>query len=110
MDTATQASEITTTDTRGRVLTLKRPSVLAQFRLVEMLGDTAKNEVYTSMVLPLIYLQKLDGEPVSFNTKLQMEALIQRLDEPGFAALGEAIATGFTVPATTDEAEAAVKK
>lgn len=79
-------------DAAGRTITLKKPGVLAQFRLIEALGDTAKNEVYTSMVLPLIFVSAIDGDPVVPPTrKGEVEALIQRLDEDGIAAVVKAV-------------------
>src|SRR4029077_7944925 len=65
---------IDVTDTNGRVITLKKPGVLAQFRLIEMLGSaSAKNEVYVSMVLPIIYVSAIQGDPVAQPaTKLQL--------------------------------------
>jgi len=75
-------------DTKGRAIELKKPGVLAQFRLIEALGDSAKNEVYTRMVLPLIYVASIDGDLVAPATrKSEIEALIQRLDEEGIAAV-----------------------
>src|SRR6185312_10860000 len=71
-------------DSRGRTIQLRKPGVLAQFRLVEALGETAKNTTYVSMVLPLLFVSAIDGEAVNqLATKLQVEGLIQRLDDAG---------------------------
>ncbi len=87
----------TVTDSRGRVLRLKRPNALAQYRLVDALGPSAENRVYLSMCIPLIYVSEIDGEPVSQpSTKLQVEALIQRLDDPGLLALNAGVAQHFS--------------
>jgi hypothetical protein len=89
-------SEVVITDDSGRKIKLKRPGVLAQYRMVEMLGDTAKNEVYTSMVLPLIFVVEIEGVPV-FNpaSKRELEALIQRLDEHGIMAVNAGVTENF---------------
>ncbi len=79
--------EVMETDARGRVLTFKRPGVLAQFRLIEMLGDSAKNEVFVSMVLPLLYLMQINDDTVHFSTRRELDALIQELDEDGIACV-----------------------
>lgn len=82
----------TCTDARSRVIRLKKPGILAQYRLIEALGDTAKNEVYMSMVLPLIFVTAIDEDTVHLPTsKPQLEALIQRLDEEGIAAVMKAV-------------------
>jgi len=91
-----KAADIIVTDSAGRAIKLKKPGVLAQFRLVEIMGDTAKNQVYMGMVLPLIYVTAIDGEPVFQPTsKLQVEALIQRLDEHGIDAVMEGVNANF---------------
>ena len=98
-----------TIDPRGRIISLKKPGVLAQFRLVEALGDTAKNEVYMRMVLPLIYVSAIDGDPVAPPTrKSEVEALIQRLDEDGISAVMEAVSANYG--ATDPEADKAALK
>jgi hypothetical protein len=98
-----------TIDPRGRIISLKKPGVLAQYRLIEALGDTAKNEVYVGMVLPLIYVSAIDGDPVTPPTrKSEVEALIQRLDEDGIAAVMEAVRDNYG--ATNPEADKAAIK
>lgn len=80
--------EFDVTDDRGRVIKLKKPGVLAQYRLIEILADSAKNEVYMAMVLPLIYVTSIDGDAVHQPiSKREVEALIQQLDEDGINAV-----------------------
>jgi hypothetical protein len=65
--------------TRAGAIRLKKPGVLAQYRLVEVLGDSAKNEVYMAMVLPLLYVAAIDDQPNPTPTrKSEVEALFQR--------------------------------
>ena len=79
---------IVVVDARGRQITLRKPGVLGQFRLVEALGKTAENIVYLNMALPIIFVAAIDGEPViPPATKLEIEALLQRLDEDGLEAV-----------------------
>ncbi|MEN7527025.1 hypothetical protein [Cupriavidus sp. DL-D2] len=82
-------AEVVVPDAKGRKLTLRRPGILAQFRLVEAMGpEAASNDVYRFMCMPLLYLVAIDGEPVPPPTnKVQLEALIQRVEEDGFAAI-----------------------
>ena len=82
---------VTVTDARGRVITLKKPSVLAQYRLVEMVGgDTAANQTYMTMIMPLMFITKIDEEfVIAPQTKRELEALIQLLDEDGITAVNE---------------------
>jgi hypothetical protein len=77
------------TDAKGRAITLTKPGPLAQFRLVRMLpADVAENRAYVMMVLPLLFVTAIDGDGVPPpQTERQIEALIQRLDEGGLAAV-----------------------
>jgi hypothetical protein len=101
--------EFSTTDSLGRTIVLKKPGVLAQFDLIEALGDLAKNDVYRVMCIPAIYVVSIDGvvAPPPSN-KAQMRALISRLGEEGFAAINKEIRERF--PQDDDEGDEVVKK
>lgn len=107
--TVATPSAIEVKDARGRVLALRKPNVLAQFRLIEMLGATAENRIYLAMSIPLLYLQSIDGEAANFSTRRELEALIQQLDDDGIAALQEAIGEHFAPP-SEDATKAVAKK
>jgi hypothetical protein len=103
-------AETTVTDERGRVIKLKKPGVLAQFRLIEALGETAKNEVYMGMVLPLIFVTAIDDDLVyQPASKREVEALIQQLDEDGISAVLAGVQANFG-KADPEADKAAVKK
>jgi hypothetical protein len=104
---AKAAADVIITDGRGRAIKLRRPGVLAQFRLIETLGDTARNGVYVNMVLPLIYVSAIDDDSIiQFSKKSEIEALIQRLDEDGVAAVMEGVSEHFGKPdPATDKAK-----
>jgi hypothetical protein len=107
---AAASEQFVATDSLGRTIVLKKPGVLAQFDLVEALGDLAKNDVYRIMCIPSIYVVSIDGivAPPP-NNRTQMRALISRLGEEGFAAIRQAINERF--PQEEDgEDEEAVKK
>ena len=89
-------TEFSVTDARGRVIKLKKPAVLAQYRLVEALGDSASNGTYMAMVLPLIYVVAIDEDAVyPAMKKSEVEALIQRLDEDGIQTVMEGVQECF---------------
>lgn len=94
---AEAAQPAVVTDSRGRKITLQKPSVLSQFRIVRAMGaEAAANQTYMGMVLPLIFVAEIDGEPVPFpKSELQVEALIQKLDEPGIKAIMEGVQKHF---------------
>ena len=102
-------SEHIVTAVSGKKITLKRPEVLAQLRLVDAIGESASNRVYLAMCLPLMYVADIDGVPVHLPaTKREVEALFQRLDEDGLEAVNEGIAEYFS--RKTKEEAAAAKK
>lgn len=86
---AKAAAVVVETDAEGRALKLRKPGVLAIYRLIEALGpETAKNSIYVNMVLPIIYLEAIDGMDVFMPTKKsEVEAILQRLGDAGVAAL-----------------------
>lgn len=100
------ATEVTAQDSRGRTFTLKKPPVLAQFRLVEALGgEVAQNQTYMGMVFPLLFITAIDGDPLARpGSKGEVEALIQRLDADGIEAVMTAVQTNFAPP-TEDAAK-----
>jgi hypothetical protein len=107
---AKAAVEVTVTDARGRNITLKKPGVLAQYRIIEVAGESAKNEVYMSMVLPLIFVTSIDGDLVlQPTTKLQLEALISRLDEDGIETVIKGVRDSFGA-SDPEVDKAAIKK
>lgn len=93
VDKATRNAAVTLTDSEGRKLVVKRPSVLQQFRLVELLGpELGKNTMYLNMAMPCFWAQSIDGEPLYAPlTKLELEAAIERLDEHGLDKINDHI-------------------
>lgn len=97
-------------DSVGRPIVLRQPGVLAQYRLVEALGDAAENRTYLRMVLPLIYVSEIDGIAVSaVHKKSEVEALIQRLDNHGLEAVRLGLEEHFGDP-DPEADRAAIKK
>jgi hypothetical protein len=97
--------EVPVLDALGRRIVLRKPHVLAQFHLVEALDRTATNEVYMGMVLPLIFVASIDGDPVVLpGSKAEVEALIKRLDESGIEVVMQGVQEHFA-PAGTDAAK-----
>ncbi len=108
--TASAKREFEVTDSAGRRLTLKKPPFTAQFDLVALLGEKSRNSMYHTMVMPLTYVAAIDGEAVPFpQSERELRALIQRLDEHGYAALADGITEHFGASASEASKEAALK-
>lgn len=83
-------------DSQGRKIVLKKPGVLAQYRIIEVAGDAAKNEVWMRMVLPLIFVTEIAGNAVAQPTnRIQLDGLIQLLDEHGIEAVMNGVMEHF---------------
>lgn len=100
--TAAASREVIVTDERGRTFTLKKPGVLAQFDLIDALGETAKNQVFMGMVFPLLFVAAIDGAVVvKPGSRAELNALIERLDDDGIQAVMTGVTENF---GATDEA------
>lgn len=95
----------------GRKVTLRRPGVLAQFKMIEMLGgEAAANSVFVNMVFPVTYVVAVDGEAVPrITTRPQLDALIQQLDEAGIKAVMNGVQLHFGGMTDPEATKAAVK-
>jgi hypothetical protein len=107
---AKAGAEVNVTDSKGRVISLKKPGILSQYRIIETMGKSADIETYRGMVTPLIWISAIDGDYVPpIASKLQLEALIQRVGDEGLEAVVKGIVENFGEQ--DDEANrAAIKK
>lgn len=95
-------------ESAGKSIHLKKPGILAQYRVVDIVGaQSAKNEVYMAMVMPILWVTHIDGEevPPPLN-RMELEALIQRLGEDAV----NAVVTHVMDHATAQGSDDAVKK
>lgn len=104
--------EVTIIDSNNRAIVLRKPNVLAQYKLVKVVGgDTAKNDIYMAMILPLIYVVSIDGAPVSINSEKELDAVILRLGEHGIEAVMKGLQEHFAINvASQEEANQEIKK
>jgi hypothetical protein len=97
------AQRVVVESANGHSIALQKPGVLAQFRLVKILGKSAENTVYVQMVLPMTYVVEIDGVPVNQpNSEREIEALITRLDEEGVAAVMQGVSENFGAQSADD--------
>lgn len=81
------------TDARGRVIAVRRLKTLDRMRLFELVGAVnSKNDEYLGYATLAYSVTMIDGAPLSTpTTKLALEALVQQLDDDGFAAVAESL-------------------
>ena len=87
-------------DARGRLLALRRLSVLDRLRLYEAAGaELSRNDRWLGLAVLAASVAAIDGVPVPIPaSKAGIEAAVQRLDEAGLAA----VAAGLTPEAPLD--------
>lgn len=100
-----EINTVAITDEKGKKIILKKPNVLAQYHLVEMIGDSAKNQVYMAMVMPLVYVESVDGMIMNVTKKSELEALILRLGDEGVSAVMTGVQENFMSKSAEDEKE-----
>ena len=72
----------------GMSIGLKKPGVLRQFQIVEVVGESAKNDVYMAMINPMLWIVSIDEDDIPpIGSKLELESLISRLGEDGVHAV-----------------------
>ena len=99
MDTPTRqilaaaGERLTVTDATGRTIELRRPNALDRLRLFKAVGPAlAENDRYLGLALLAACVTAIDGVPVPPPaTENQIEALVQRLDDSGLTAVGNAL-------------------
>ena len=103
--------EVEVTDSTGRKIKLRKPGVLAQYRLVKAIGaESAANTTLVQMYLPVLYVAQI-GEEVVFppSTEREVEAVISLLDEAGLVAVMKGVQEHFG-GADGEAAKEAVRK
>lgn len=102
---------VTITDAQGRNITIKRIGALDRLKMFEVIGSAnAGNEAYLGYAALAFHVTAIDGDPIIRPTsKLQLEALVQRLDDDGLQAVAMGVATHFAPASVADDIRAAVK-
>ena len=95
------------TDASGRVITLKRPSPLANLDFAEAAGSEKINVLYLAEIAHLKFVAAIDGNTVATpSTKGELRALYQRLGDEGNEAAINGVHKHFT---SGNEGEATLK-
>jgi hypothetical protein len=94
---AASAIEHCKPDARGRRIGVVKPSALARYRLLKMLGaENAGNQHVLGYAMLASCVREIDGQQVfAPNSEREIEALIDRLGDEGLAAIGQCMAEKF---------------
>ncbi|HKY01227.1 MAG TPA: hypothetical protein VJM53_01615 [Burkholderiales bacterium] len=98
------AQQVTVIDRRARRITLQKPGARALCRLLEVLGESGQNQMYFAIVAPLMFVRSIDDENVELpDSKADLEALLDRLEEDGIRAVMHGLKEHFSHPAVLRE-------
>ena len=114
MDTPTRqilaaaGERLLVTDTAGRSIELRRPNALDRLRLFKAVGPLlAENDRYLGLAMLAACVTAIDGVPVPPPaTENQIESLVQRLDDAGLTAVGNALEPVAEEPGAKEPADA----
>lgn len=91
------------TDSRGRVLALRKMGALEKLRLFKACGVHASNEPYLGTAMLAVYVSAIDGVPVPMPTSdAQIEARVAKLGDEGLEAVGKALEQTSTKAAAAE--------
>ena len=95
------AKSMTVVDALGRSITVRKLPPHLKMKFAEVIGPSAsKNEAHVNTAVLAVCVTAIDGEQIPFPTsKMQVEALIARLDDEGVEAVNTASIElmGFTL-------------
>lgn len=94
-------------DSLGRRIKIRKPGILDETKLIDLLGDSAKNIALMNYYPPLIYVSSIDDVPLFLGTtRRELDAALARLDREGIKAVGEGIQKYFSDMLVTSEEDA----
>jgi hypothetical protein len=107
VNAAAKTAEVT--DDLGRKIVIRKISLFQRLRLIEALGASADIGQYLNHALAIASTVSINGTPISpVQTKEQLEALANTLDEDGYNAIVDGYNKHFKKAESGDAA--AIKK
>ena len=96
----------TLTDATGRAIGVRKMGPLDRLKLFEVIGaENSRNEQYAGYAALAFLVTSIDGEPVPRPAnKIQLEALVQRLDDAGMDAVAAHLQAQAEAADAPDEA------
>ncbi|NTF67974.1 hypothetical protein [Rhizobium rhizogenes] len=96
-------------DARGRQIGIRKMHMSVRRRVLKALSDEMSRKLhYLGLVMLAACVVEIDGDPIALpTTELQFDALIDRLDDDGFEAVGNGMREHFGVAQNMDEIAAA---
>jgi hypothetical protein len=92
-------------DVKGRRIGIQKPSTVARYRILKMLGpDNARNDPVVGHAMLACCVRELDGQKMAPpNSERQIEVILERLGDEGLAAVSQCLVDEFGVAAPADD-------
>lgn len=105
----TNANQHAFVDSQGRQVVIQRIRGAKRLRFLELVGANSENRSYVGIATLASSVISLNGEAILFpQTKMQLEALVERLDDGLLEEVGDAYGEAFPIK-TAEEIEEAAK-
>lgn len=97
-------------DSKGRILTLRKPNILDTYDLMSALGDDAKSQACMQMAMKVLYVAKIDDVLIqSPKSYAEFRATLQRIGSEGIVALMDFMTSFEETPSEKEQIEKAKK-
>jgi len=93
------------TDSRGRVIVLRKPLFSETMDLLVVVGpEASKNDLYMSQLTALLYISSIDGTPtLPLSNKKRIDDLLNELEGDGLDAVNTGVVTHFVRTFSAEE-------
>jgi len=93
------------TDSRGRVIVLRKPLFSETMDLLVVVGpEASKNDLYMSQLTALLYVSSIDGTPtLPLSNKKRIDDLLNELEGDGLDAVNTGVVTHFVRTFSAEE-------
>ncbi len=93
------------TDSRGRVIVLRKPLFSETMDLLVVVGpEASKNDLYMSQLTALLYVSSIDGTPsLPLSNKKRIDDLLNELEGEGLDAVNTGVITHFVRTFSAEE-------
>jgi hypothetical protein len=95
----------TAMDSRGRNITVRRLLPLHKLRLFAVAGELASNEAWMSLAAIAWAVTSIDSDPVTVNSRREIEYVLERLSDEGLEAAALAYISIMPPGETAEEAQ-----
>jgi hypothetical protein len=99
----------TARDSLGRTVTVRKLLPIHKLRLFAIAGELAQNEAWMSLAAIAFAVTAIDSDPMTVNSRREIEFTLERLGEEGLEAAGLAYITLMPTGETAEDVQATAR-